>query len=234
MYSIFFVAQDLLKDKRMEVGPMSYRWSSFEIAAPQREANMKMAHLTLRSMAGIAGLAAALLVGSVTGAHAAPTTYTVSGDLYFAVGVTDYSMSGTFTYDPTGADTLDVTLTSVTPTAGNVLAWHGSAAYNATTMVFYDTQFGDSDVLYLDLGSDLTALPSTETITGATIVCGYACSNSTISASADATSAPEPGSLALLGTGLTFIPLTGRSRFRRAVASAQRLFCQRFDVARRA
>jgi hypothetical protein len=190
---------------------------------------MKMAHLTLRSMAGIAGLAATLLVGFVTGANATPTTYAVSGNLYFApevLGGTEYAMSGSFTYDPTGpVSTIDITLTSVTPTPGSsVLTWDESADYNATTKVFYSTHFGDADVLYLTLGSDLTALPSTETITSAEIVCGFACSSYTTSSSADATSAPEPGSLALLGTGLTFIPLTGRSRFRRAAATVQRLF----------
>ena len=180
-------------------------------------------------MAGIAGLAITLLIGFVMGANAAPTTYAVSGNLYFApevLGGTEYAMSGSFTYDPTGpVSTIDITLTSVTPTPGtSVLTWNEVALYNAGTMVFQSDHFGDSDILYLTLGSDLTALPTTETIIGATIICGYGCESSTISASADATSAPEPGSLALLGTRLTFIPLTGRARFRRAAATLHRLF----------
>lgn len=186
---------------------------------------MKMAHLTRRSMAGIAGLAITLLIGFVMGANAAPTTYAVSGDLYFASGVTDYAVSGSFTYDPVAGSTMDLTLTSVTPTPGaTVLVFDQTAAYNAGPMQLYSTTFGSPDVLYLSLGSDLTALPTTETIIGATIICGYGCESSTISASADATSAPEPGSLALLGTRLTFIPLTGRARFRRAAATLHRLF----------
>jgi hypothetical protein len=120
---------------------------------------------------------------------------------------------------------MDITLTSVAPTPGSsVLTFDETAAYLAGTMQIYSTTYGEPDVLYLDLGSDLTALPTTETITGATIICGYDCSNSTTSASADATSAPEPGSLALLGTGLTCIPLTGRARFRRAATTLRRLF----------
>jgi hypothetical protein len=185
---------------------------------------MKFTHAPRRA-AAIAGLAMILLAGFATGAKAAATVYAVSGVLTWSSTNSD-TIAGSFTYNPIGnVASMDLTLTS-TSTSGvsqEAGTWNGAANYSAAGPFVMLSQAGPAN-FYIVFGSDLTSLPATETITGATWICGFGCRADTTSVTATVSSAPEPGSLVLFTTALALFSLAGRARFRQAGAMVQHLF----------
>lgn len=183
---------------------------------------MKFAFMPRRAIAATAGLAMMLVGGVVTDAQAAATTYTLSGTLDWTNADHD-SISGTVTYNPVGhVASLNVTIAKISGSgaANEVGTWNGAGIYdgsNGPTTLF--SAAGPAN-LYLIFGTDLNSVPATETLTSATWICGAGCRLDTTATNVAATSAPEPASLAILGAGLAFLSLTGRSWFRRTVTSS--------------
>jgi hypothetical protein len=175
-----------------------------------------------RAIAATAGLALMVSGGFVTNANAIPTTYTISGTLDWTNGDHD-SIAGTVTYNLVGnVASLNVTIAKISG-GGNgqeTGTWNGAGIYagsDGPTVLF--SQAGPAN-LYLNFGTDLKSVPATETLTSAAWICGFRCRLDTTAISVAGTSAPEPTSLAILATGLAFISLAGRSRFRRTRGSS--------------
>ncbi|MEI7710301.1 MAG: PEP-CTERM sorting domain-containing protein [Rhodospirillales bacterium] len=183
---------------------------------------MNVTFIRQRAVAAIAGLALLASGGFVTDAKAIPTTYTISGTLDWTN--TDHdSIDGTVTYNLVGnVATLNVTIAKISG-GGNgqeTGTWNGSGIYagsDGPTTLF--SQAGPAN-LYLNFAVDLKLLPATETLSAAAWICGAHCRLDTTAIAVTASSAPEPTSLAILGTGLAYISLAGRSRFRRTRGSS--------------
>ena len=175
---------------------------------------MKFSLLPRRAIAATAGLALLLLGGLATGAQAAPITYTLSGTFDWTNGDHD-SINGFVIYNTVGhVASLNVTIAKISGAgAGNETGtWNGAGIYdgaNGPTTLF--SQAGPAN-LYLNFAVDLNSAPQTDTLAAAAWICGVRCRLDTTAISVNATSAPEPASIAILGTGLAFAALARRSR----------------------
>jgi hypothetical protein len=181
---------------------------------------MNKFRLRFRAIAATAGLALMLLGGFGAGAQAAPTTYALSGTLDWT-NLDHDSISGTVTYDTVGhVASLNVTIAKISGSGGGqeTGTWNGAGIYdgaNGPTVLFSGA--GPAN-LYLNFAVDLNSVPATDTLAAAAWICGVGCRLDTTSINVSVTSAPEPASLAVLGSGLGLLSLVRRLRFHRAGA----------------
>lgn len=170
-----------------------------------------------RAIVAAAGLAAILFGGLVTSARAIPITYTLSGTLDWTNGDHD-SIDGIVIYNTVGhvvSNNVTIAKISGTGSGDETGTWNGAGIYdgaNGPTTLFAG---GGSANLYLVFATDLNSAPETDTLTAAAWICGFGCRLDTTAISVNATSAPEPASIAILGTGLAFASLARRARRRR-------------------
>jgi len=170
-----------------------------------------------RTIAAAAGLAVMLFGGLVTSAQAVPITYTLSGTLDWTNGDHD-SINGIVIYNTVGHVAFNnVTITKISGTGNGqeTGTWNGTGIYdgnNGPTVLFAG---GGQANLYLNFAIDLNSAPETDTLRAAAWICGVGCRLDTTAISVNATSAPEPASIAILGTGLAIASLARRARRRR-------------------
>ena len=182
---------------------------------------MKFSLLPRRAIAATAGLALLLLGGLATGAQAAPITYTLSGTFDWTNGDHD-SINGFVIYNTVGhVASLNVTIAKISGTGNGqeTGTWNGAGIYgggNGPTVLF--SQAGPAN-LYLNFSIDLNSAPQTDTLAAAAWICGVGCRLDTTAIGVAATSAPEPASIDILGTGLAFASLARRARRHRKRAN---------------
>ena len=182
---------------------------------------MKISLLPRRATVAAAGLALFLLGGLVTAAQETPITYALSGTFDWTNGDHD-SIAGIVVYNAVGhVASLNVTIAKISGTGNGqeTGTWNGAGIYdgaNGPTVLF--SQAGPAN-LYLNFSIDLNSVPATDTLRAAAWICGVGCRLDTTALSVNATSAPEPASIAILGTGLAFASLARRARRQRKGAN---------------